>query len=114
MAEQFTLEVRKDNWAATPMLRSPLLYPVQEALYVEVLNAVTGHSEDELPFWFVAIAKDTPATQWVRYLDTQHKAQKRVRSAVNELVHRFNTNSWDEFTDRTRTEFVPDNYLDWI
>jgi hypothetical protein len=93
--------------------RVPLLYPVQEALYTEVVKTVTGIDHSKLPFWFCAISKDKPAVQWVQFQDLHQKSRKRVLGAIGELKVNFDSNCWDEFTGKTRTVFLPETYLDW-
>ena len=93
--------------------RVPLLYPIQEALYVEVVKAVTKTDHSQLPFWFCAIAKDNPEVQWVQFQDLHQKARQRVLGAIGELKLNFESGCWDEFSGNTRTEFLPESYLDW-
>ena len=93
--------------------RVPLLYPIQEALYVEVVKTVTKTDHSQLPFWFCAIAKDNPELQWVQFQDLHQKARQRVLGAIGELKLNFESGRWDEFSGNTRTEFLPESYLDW-
>ena len=93
--------------------RVPLLYPIQEALYVEVVKTVTKTDHSQLPFWFCAIAKDNPEVQWVQFQDLHQKARQRVLGAIGELKLNFESGCWDEFSGNTRTEFLPESYLDW-
>ena len=94
-------------------VKVPLLYPIQEALYTEIVRTVDKVDQHRIPFWFCAIAKDDPAVQWVQFQDIHSKARKRVMGAIGELKVNFESGCWDEFKGKTRTVFLPENYLDW-
>jgi hypothetical protein len=94
-------------------VKVPLLYPIQEALYTEIVRTVDKVDQHQIPFWFCAIAKDDPAVQWVQFQDIHSKARKRVMGAIGELNVNFESGCWDEFKGKTRTVFLPESYLDW-
>ena len=94
-------------------VKVPLLYPIQEALYTEIVKTVDKTDHAQIPFWFCAIAKDEPAVQWVQFQDLHNKARKRVMGAIGELKVNYESGCWDEFKGKTRTVFLPETYLDW-
>ena len=94
-------------------VKVPLLYPIQEALYTEIVKTVDQTDHTQIPFWFCAIAKDEPAVQWVQFQDLHNKARKRVMGAIGELKVNYESGCWDEFKGKTRTVFLPETYLDW-
>ena len=94
-------------------VKVPLLYPIQEALYTEIVKTVDQTDQHQIPFWFCAISKDEPAVQWVQFQDLHNKARKRVMGAIGELKVNYESGCWDEFKGKTRTVFLPETYLDW-
>lgn len=92
-------------------MRSPLHYPIQQALYQLVVSTVLQIDPAKLPFRFAAISET--GLRWYDLFDFSMAANNRVVDAIGLLANKMRMDDWSEYRSPGMRIMVPENYLSW-